>query len=130
MAAASSYVTREEAVTVWHVPAANYREVVTREFVNTATLLIWFAAVGISVVGIPVVLALVRRGFGTVPWVLLASAAISIVSLAAFALVFMLPAHTDIPVLRLVLFFIGSHLALSLGFCVGANLPWTSTRRI
>jgi hypothetical protein len=130
MAAAFSYVSREEAVTVWHVSAANYWEVITREFVNNATLIVRSAGVGISVVGIPIVLALVSRGLGTAPWVMLASVAISIVSLAASALVLLLPSHAHIPhVLDLVFLVVGTHLALSLGFCVRAKLPWTFMRR-
>jgi hypothetical protein len=134
MAAASTYVSPEEAATRWHVSAENYWSVLVREFISLTIVLVWCTSLGISVVGIPVVLALAHRGIGTTPWVLAASVLVSAVTMLLFVLVVILPNYVPGATYRpgfwsLGLLMIGTHLVLSLGFCVGARLPWTFKRQ-
>ena len=121
IAAVSSYVPREEALTKWHVPPENYWEAVFNQFAVLATLSTYFTVLGIAVVGAPVIFAMARRGFGSVPWVLLASTVISV----ATALVLIQDSQpSNVSFLHDAPGLIGVHLLLSLGFSVGAGLPW------
>lgn len=126
LAASSAYVSREEAATVWHVPSEHYREAIMREFWDLLGLFAFLAGIGIALVGVPVIFSLARAGRAQVGWVLLASAAISIaVSVALGVLFFSFGAaswfRTSLEVLG---YLLGTHLLLSLGFCLGAGLPW------
>ena len=121
MAAASSYVPREEALTKWHVLAEDYWLVSLRSFLGVAILLIYTAVFGIAVVGAPVVFAMSRRGWGTIPKILLASVAISLV----FFFVLVLLTQSPGPHFwRGMATLVGMHLILALGFCIGSRMPW------
>lgn len=121
IAAVSSYVPREEALTKWHVPSENYWEAVFNQFAVLATLLTYFTVLGIAIVGAPVIFAMARRGFGSIPWVLLASV---VISLGAALVLVQLSQPSNASFARDAPGLAGAHLLLSLGFSLGAGLPW------
>ena len=121
IAATLSYIPREEALTKWHVPAENYWSAVFNQFATLAILLIYFAMLGIAVIGTPVIFAMARHGFASVPWVLVASAAISLLTIC---ILMQVNKPSSANFWRLAPGLIGTHLLLSLCFCIGAGLPW------
>jgi hypothetical protein len=129
LAAVSAYVPREEATAVWHVPPERYREAITREFFDALVMLVFFAGLGIALVGVPVVFRLARAGRAQIGWVLLASAGISAAFSVALSILFL---SGSISWLRAFLSLLGyslsTHLLLSLGFSLAAGLPWRAVR--
>ena len=126
IAAASTYVSPEEALAQWHVPAEHYWGAILNEFVAVSVALAYLSVIGTAVIGAPIIFALARRGFGTVPCVLGASIIISL--LGAVVLVwFSQPSSASFT--RDAPYFVGTHLLLALGFCVGAGLPWSFRAR-
>ena len=126
IAAVSSYVSPEEAIK-WHVSSERYWATVLNEFAALAIVITYISIFGIAVVGAPVVFALARRGLGTVPWILVASLTISI--LVASAAAWYAKPYSGFEeklhdLVRAAPVVIGSHLVLSLSFCIGARLPW------
>jgi hypothetical protein len=121
IAAFSSYVPQAEAATKWHVSSENYWEVQVHSYLVNFTLTACIALIGIALVGLPIVIALGRRGLATVPWVLVASVPVSVAT-AIFA------SAGDHPTFRhlayTIKYFGGMHLLLALSFCLGAGLPW------
>jgi hypothetical protein len=121
IAAVNSYIPPEQALSHWKVPSARYWEAVLSQFALIATFMTYIATLGIAIVGAPVILAMARRGYGSVPWVLFASLLISLI--ATFLLVrFSQPSGAAFG--RVAPVIVGPHLLLALGFSVGAGLPW------
>jgi len=121
IAAVSSYVPQDQAFSKWHVTPERYWDVQFNEFVLELVFFAWISLIGIAVVGLPIIFALGRRGYATVPWILAASLAISLFLAVAIS-------AADRPANRhldyWVAFVAGTHLLLSLSFCLGAGLPW------
>lgn len=121
IAATSSFISPEEAFTKWRVPSDKYWSALFREFLVICVLLIYSSFLGFAIVGAPVTFALARRGLATVPWVLVASVVISSIA-SLFLTQFSYRSYAQIAFD--ILFLVGGHLLLALGFCVGARLPW------
>jgi len=123
--AVSGYVSPEEALSKWHVPAESYWEVQIRSYLVDFILMSCLSLVGVALVGLPLVFMLGRRGLATVPYVL----GTSIVVSAAVACVF---AYGDNNPSRNLAFHLryltGLHLLLALSFCLAAGLPWKRAR--
>jgi hypothetical protein len=123
MAAAGSYVSPEDAVQIWKVPPEAYWSALLDGFFTSAVLAVYIGLMGSSVVGVPVIFWLARRGLKGAPWVLGASVVISTIAAALLAQTSTHPFETflrDTPYLA------GAHLLLALGFCIGARLPWVA----
>ncbi len=131
IAIVESYVSPQEATTVWHVPADQYWSVELHEFLDGFVLLTYCAIVGIAVVGAPVIFFLDHLGRASILWVLSASIVISLVASLIITIVLVGISHpSDRPVhdfssaSPLVPLLVGTHLFIALGFCLGARLPW------
>jgi hypothetical protein len=130
IAAAASYVPPDEAQARWHVAPDDYWSATLQEFIVQSTLFIYLSLLGVSLVGLPVILALKRRGFGNVPAILAASIVISV--LFTVLLTMVLDAIAKRPgasFTKDALVIVGGHLLLTLAFCVGAGFPWTIKRQ-
>jgi hypothetical protein len=117
-----SYVSPEDALRIWKVPRENYWNAIFHAFSTQLVLLSYASLIGATLVGVPVVSALARRGLATVPYVVGVSVAISLAFTGALVLL-------DAPspgahFVQMAPYFVGLHLLLSLGFCVGARLQW------
>jgi hypothetical protein len=120
LAAKSSYVSPEEALR-FGVSPENYAGALAREFSMQATISIYVAVVGCSLVGIPVTVWLAARGRATAPALVALSLAISAATVVALgALSGISPNH----ILAALPLFAGAHALLALAFAVGAKLPW------
>jgi hypothetical protein len=122
IAAGSSYVSPDEAWSVWKVPPENYWHALMNQFLVQVVLLTGLSVVGAAIIGAPIVVALSRRRLATVPWVLVASALVSLVFTGMLMAVGSGTSNTGF--WQLALFVLGTHLALSLGFCIAARLGW------
>jgi hypothetical protein len=76
---ASSYVSPQDAVSIWHIPPERYWDSLVELFLGTFVVAAFASIVGISFVGIPVLVALSNSGRATAPWLIIASAVISTV---------------------------------------------------
>lgn len=121
LAAILSYVSPEEAATKWHVPAEHYWNVLFKEFLVSSILLVYFSMFGVAIIGGPIVLALARRGLASVPWILAASVAVSVIVTSTLM---RYSQSSSSSFVSDALLLIGTHLLLALGFCLGARLPW------
>jgi len=118
-----SYFPREDAVSIWHIAPEDYWPELLAQFISIFAVTAFVSIVGISVVGIPVLVALSNRGRATVPWFVLASVLISTaVALLSFLIGLSSSNMTMMASLR---FLVVSHAILTIGFAVAARLPWT-----
>ena len=122
LVAATSYVSPEEAVAVWHVPPDHYRQEMVREFAATYITTAAMAMVGISVVGLPALVWLHRCKRDTAINLVAASVAISLV----FGLLSYLAMRgsSNIELFGWLGFLLLSHGVLATGVALGARLPW------
>ncbi len=120
LAAKSSYLSPEEALR-FGVSAENYARALALEFSMQATIAIYVAVVGCSLVGIPVTVWLESRGRATAPALVALSVAISAVTVATLGALSGISLNHILAALPL---FAGAHALLALAFAVGAKLPW------
>jgi len=109
-------------------PTENYWSAQVKHFFRHACALGVRLLVGAAVIGAPIAMALSRRGLATVPSVLGVSV---VISLLFTGLLVLLGAPS--PSARFVQMapeFVGIHLVLSLGFCIGAGLQWRIRQRV
>ena len=121
VSAVMAYVSPEEALSKWKVPAENYWNAQINEFLTTFAFAVYATLIGIAVIGLPLIMWLGRRKLATVPTVLVAAAIIS----AAVAV--LMTAGGDPPFRHfgaLAQELIVGHLAVAAAFCVGAGLAW------
>lgn len=128
--AAASYVSPERALSVWDVPAERYYSVLIREFVFNFFAVAFVAVLAMSVVSVPLLVALFKAGRATIPWLILASVVISIVIvLAASAamsgtVISTPPTSPGTDLLKGLGLVVIAHGVLATGFGIGARLPW------
>ncbi len=120
VAAASAYVSPEDAVR-FGVHEEHYVGALARQFLVLAVLCGYVSIVGCAAVGLPVTLALAKRGFATAPFVVLASLPISLAVLVPMGLMFGMSAKH---VAQTAPYLLLGHVATALGFALGARLPW------
>lgn len=121
IASTSAYIPFDEAVSKWHVPEQNYWSTLMHTYLVYFVLLLSVALVGVACVGVPIVFALGRRGWATVPAVLLTSVPLS--SLVAI----IWSAGDYVPFMHIQhhwSYLVAQHLLLALSFCLAARLPW------
>jgi len=120
--AASSYVSPQDAVSVWHVPPDRYWGALIELFVGTFVVAAVVSIVGISFVGIPVLIGLSNSGKATAPWLVVTSVAISTaVAILAYAV---MHASSNITFFGTLGFLVVTHGVLAIGFAFAARLPW------
>lgn len=120
--ASSTYVSPQDAVSVWHVPPDRYWGELIELFEDTFVVTAFASIVGISFVGIPVLVRLSYSGIATAPWLILMSVAISIAAAAlAYALMHSSSNITFFGILGLL---VVTHGVLAIGFSLAARLPW------
>jgi hypothetical protein len=118
----SSYVSPQDAVSVWHIPPDRYWAAIIEDFVGTYVVGAFASIVGISFVGIPVLIGLSRLGVATVPWFVASALAISTaIAILAYAL---MHSFSDITFLGILGFLVVTHGILAFGFALAARLPW------
>lgn len=128
--AAASYVSPERALEIWDVPAERYYSVLIREFVSNFCAIAFVVVLGMSVVGVPLLVALFKAGRATTPWLILASVVISIVIVLAVSaamsgtFISTPPTSTSTNILKTLDFVVIAHGVLATGFGIGARLPW------
>jgi hypothetical protein len=119
IAVAASYATPEEARR-FGVELEYYAAALWHEFVTAAAVLAYISLFGCAIVGVPVALLLAKRNFATAPVLIAVSVPISLV---VFALMLLLVGNAN-HVARDASMIVGLHVALALGFVLGARLPW------
>ena len=128
IAALSTYMSQEEASTVWHVPSERYWEVMKDEFFSNLVTSTMIVTTGIAIIGLPLIFRLARAGRAKIGWVLLVSVAVSIVFSLMFSLIFRI---STLPwfeqTLKLINYSVAAHLLIALCFSVGAGLRWGHT---
>ena len=120
--AASSYVSPQEAVSVWHVPPERYWGALIEQFVGTFAVSAFVSIVGISLVGIPTLIGLSNSGRATAPWLVLISVAIS--ASMAVLVYGLLHFSSNIRFFETLGLFVVTHGVLAIGFALAARLPW------
>lgn len=117
-----SYVSPQEAASVWHVPPESYWSALFELFLGTFVVTAFVSIVGISFVGVPVLVRLSNRGMATAPWLIVTSAAISM----ALAIILYALKHStsDATFFDLLWFLVVSHVIVATGFALAARLPW------
>jgi hypothetical protein len=118
--AASSYVSRQEAVSVWHVPPDRYWGALIELLVGTYAVAAFATIMGISFVGLPVLVWLSSSGRATAPWLILTASAIS----AGFAIVLygLMHASWNTTFLELLAFLVVTHVVSATGFALAASV--------
>ena len=120
VSATSSYVSPEGAAR-FGVNPENYASALWNQFVVLAVLCAYVSLVGCAVIGLPAILALTKRGYGTAPAVVAISVPISLLVLVPLGLLSSIsPKH----VAQSMLYLVPGHIAVALGFAIGARLPW------
>jgi hypothetical protein len=122
-----SYFSLEEAVSVWHIAPEQYWSELLGQYVSVFVVTAFLSVVGISVVGVPVLIALSNRSRANVPWFVLASVLISTVMAVLKSL--LVGTLLSIEFLRTWAFLVISHAILTIGFSLAARLPWTFGRK-
>lgn len=117
-----SYVSPQDAVAVWHVPPERYWDAMVEVFAGTFVATAFFSMVGISFVGIPVLVALSNSGRGTAPWLIIASVVISTVVAVIFYV--LMYSSSNITFLGTLGLLVISHGILTIGFSLAARIPW------
>jgi hypothetical protein len=131
LSAFSAYVSPEDASSIWHVSPEHYREAIVREFLSNLILSTSLAGLGIAAIGVPVIFRLARPGRAQVGWVLLASLLISVAfSVLLGVTVLQISVNWLSDFLTLLGYSLFMHLLLSLGFSMGAGLPWRMHRQV
>ena len=119
---ASSYVSPQDAVAVWHVPPERYWDSMVELFAGTYVVAAFASIVGISFVGIPVLVALSNSGRASASWLIIASVVIStVMALIAYLL---MHSSSNITFLGVLGPLVISHGILTIGFCLAARIPW------
>jgi hypothetical protein len=119
---ASSYVSPQDAVWIWHIPPERYWDSLVGLFLGTFVVAAFVSIVGISFVGIPVLVALSNSGRATAPWLIISSAVIStVVAIIAYLI---MHSSFDITFLETLGLLLISHSILTIGFSLAARLPW------
>jgi hypothetical protein len=123
-----SYFSLEDAVSIWHIAPEQYWSELLGQYVSVFVVTAFLSVVGISVVGVPVLIALSNRSRANVPRFVLASVLIS----TAMAVLKSLLVGTlfSIEFLRTWGFLVVSHVILTIGFSLAARLPWTFGRNV
>lgn len=119
---ASSYVSPQDAVAVWHVPPERYWDAMVELFTGTFVAAAFVSIVGISFVRIPVLVALSNAGRGTAPWLIMSSAVISTVIAVVFCL--LMHSSSNITFLGILAPLVVGHGVLTAGFSLAARIPW------
>jgi hypothetical protein len=118
-----SYFSFEDAVSVWHIAPERYWSELLMQYVSVLVVTAFLSVVGISVVGIPVLIALSNCRKATVPWFVLASVLISTVMATLESL--LMGTLFSLQFLRTWGLLVISHVILTTGFSLAARLPWT-----
>jgi hypothetical protein len=122
LVAATSYVSPQEAITVYKVTQEHYWQALAELFLSTLIVAAFAAILGISFVGLPALLWLRARGKATAPWLILSSIVISLVFSALLCVPMLLSSNaTVIGILGIMLI---PHIVCAAGFAVAARLPW------
>ena len=120
--AASSYVSPQESVSVWHVSPEHYWSALFELFLSTFVVVAFASIIGISVVGLPVLVMLSKGGIATAPWLILISSAISLsLAIVLYALEHSTSNATFFETLWFLVVF---HVLMATGFALAARLPW------
>src|SRR5258706_3389197 len=121
VSAAMAYISPEEASLKWKVPADIYWTAQITEFLSTFAFAVYATLLGIAAIGLPIIMSFGRRRIATIPAVLVAAAAISVL-VAALLTVGGEPPFRHFTALAKELVF--GHLAIAAAFCVGAGVAW------
>jgi hypothetical protein len=121
-----SYFSFEDAVSVWHITPERYWSELLGQYVSIFVVTAFLSVVGMSVVGIPVLIALSNCSRATVPWFVLASVLIS--TLMAILESLLVGTLFSVEFLRTWGLLVISHVILTMGFSLAARLPWTFGR--
>jgi uncharacterized membrane protein YgcG len=122
---ASSYLSPQDAISVWHVPSERYWDALVKLFVATFAVTAFASIGGISFVGIPVLVGLSNCGRATAPWLIIASGGIStVMAIIAYAFVLMRYYSSNMTFLGTLGFLVISHGIVTFGFALAARLPW------
>ena len=118
---AASYVSPQEAVLVWQVPPERYWHAMSEQFLSLFAVTAFVSTVGISLIGIPVLVVLSKFGRATALSLALASVVISTLTTIPFYLLERSSSTSSLKILGLLVI---SHVILTVGFSFGAKLPW------
>ena len=122
LVAVTSYVSPQQAAAVYKVTPEHYWSALAELYLSTLIVAGFAAILGISIVGLPALLWLRRRGKGTAPWLILSSVMISLVFSALLCVPMLLSSNTTITeILGIMLI---PHVICATGFAVAARLPW------
>ena len=120
--AASSYVSPQDALSVWHVPPNHYWGALVELFTSTFVVAAFASIIGISLVEIPILIGLSSSGMDTAPWLIVASLMISTAfAILAYALMDSSSNNTFFGILG---YAVVAHSVITIGFSLGARLPW------
>ena len=120
--AASSYVSREDAASVWHVPPSRYWGALIELFAGTYVVAAFATIIGISLVGLPVLVWLSYKGRATAPWLILTAGAIS--TAVAILLYGLMHFSSNITLFETFSMLTVTHVVSATGFALAARLPW------
>jgi hypothetical protein len=123
---ASSYVSPEEAASVWHVPPDRYWGTLIELFVGAYAVAAFATIIGISFVGLPILFWLSGSRKATAPWLILTAGAISTgVAIVLYVLTHISRSFSwDISFRELLTSLVVSHVVSAAGFALAARLPW------
>ena len=121
--AVSSYMSPAEAKSLWHVSQENYWGAMYELFLDTFAVVAFAAIVGISFVGLPILVKLSKVGMATAPWLILTSVAIS----AAVAILYCVMGwrSSSATLMGIATYLLISHAVSATGFALAARLPWS-----
>jgi hypothetical protein len=122
LVAATSYVSPQEAATVFKVTREHYWAALAELFLSTLIVAAFAAILGISIVGLPALLWLRTHGKATAPWLILSSVLISLVFSALLCVPMLLSSNATLTGILGVMLI--PHVVCATGFAVAARLPW------
>jgi len=122
LVAAMSYVSPGDSATIWHVPPDRYWGALVELFIGMYVVAAFATVVGISCVGIPVLVRLAGMGRATAPWLIICATAIS--AGVATVLYGLMQWSSNITFIGTVSLLVTTHVISATGFALAARLPW------
>ena len=116
-----SYISPEEAMSRFKVPPENYWKAQLNEALVTFTFAAYATSLGIAVVGLRAIILLARFRMASVPAVMAAAVAISVVACATMTIGDDPAFKNFLPLAREL---VAGHVLTAMAFCVGVGLPW------
>lgn len=122
--AVQSYFPVDEALAQWQVPPENYIATLSEHFYLNFIVYGFWCLIGVSLIGIPVLVALAVNNRASAPWLIAASAVVALTASVFIEMFLGLVSMASF--FEMLCVFLPVCCLTTTGFALGARLPWAS----